>query len=307
MKPTLSFYKPNSEEQAPLLTWLDSQPEAVRIKFVERIDRLGQWGTGQKRPNITLGKDGICILRAPVKGATYLVYCLTTSLGIVLCHGGNKEPGEIEMEFAAGRGKELEANFRELVFSPEGGQIPARHFYSPAAEYLYYRYVLGEQEREKAFAAEVANSKAGRKIYETRVNAGQTHSELADKMGTTDEIVHQLENADFDGDAGAMVKAAQESVVGPPPIIAIKENAARTASIIGLCLYPFMLFGSIFAFDAPGSEHRWQTWLLVGGMWMFGPLCLLALVVKRFRSLGLVALLLEVGWLVLVLVSMVVR
>ncbi|MGH7966037.1 MAG: helix-turn-helix domain-containing protein [Candidatus Binatia bacterium] len=74
-----------------------------------------------------------------------------------------------------------------------------------AVEILHRRYFEGKPEMLAMLEEERANADIARKIYDLRTKAGLTHRQLAKLVGTTAAVIRQLEDADYEGHALAML------------------------------------------------------------------------------------------------------
>jgi len=80
-----------------------------------------------------------------------------------------------------------------------------KKFKSDALQFAYNRYIGRNPERIAAFEEELANAEIARKVYDLRTQAGLTHRQLAKLVGTTAAVIRQLEDADYEGHALAML------------------------------------------------------------------------------------------------------
>lgn len=74
-----------------------------------------------------------------------------------------------------------------------------------AVEILHRRYFAGKPEMLAMLEEARANDEIARKIYDLRVRAGLTQRQLAKRVGTTAAVINQLEEADYEGHALAML------------------------------------------------------------------------------------------------------
>ena len=85
-----------------------------------------------------------------------------------------------------------------------------------AVEILHRLYVENDPEMQRMLEAERVKSKIARQIYDLREEAGLTHEHLAEKVGTTVEILDNLEEADYEdhelGDAVLMLQRIGKAV-----------------------------------------------------------------------------------------------
>lgn len=68
---------------------------------------------------------------------------------------------------------------------------------SDAAEILDHLYVKGDPEMQRMVEAEWIKSEIVQQVYDLRIDAGLTHEQLAQKIGTTAEIIDDLEETDY--------------------------------------------------------------------------------------------------------------
>ena len=74
-----------------------------------------------------------------------------------------------------------------------------------AVEILHRLYYEGHPDRLAMLEEARANDAIARKIYNLRTKAGLTHGQLAKLVGTTAAVISQLEEADYEGHALAML------------------------------------------------------------------------------------------------------
>jgi ribosome-binding protein aMBF1 (putative translation factor) len=71
---------------------------------------------------------------------------------------------------------------------------------SDAFELIYKRYIKDDPARVASFQEELTKAEIAREIYDLRDQAGLTHEQLADLIGTTASVIEDIEEADYDGD-----------------------------------------------------------------------------------------------------------
>jgi DNA-binding XRE family transcriptional regulator len=76
---------------------------------------------------------------------------------------------------------------------------------SDAIEILDHRYYQGRPERVASLEEERANAVIARAVNELRAACGLTQSQLAKLVGTTSAVIAQIEEADYEGHALAML------------------------------------------------------------------------------------------------------
>jgi len=77
---------------------------------------------------------------------------------------------------------------------------------SDAVEILHRRYYEGKPSRLKDLEEARANEEIARRIYELRIAAGLTQTQLAKLIGTTASVICRLEDADYEGHSLAMLR-----------------------------------------------------------------------------------------------------
>lgn len=91
-----------SENDVPLLNWLDQLPDKVRAKCLVRIQLLQEQGSELRRPVADYLRDGIYELRCRVQNVNYrILYTFVGQNIALLSHGLVKEskvpPVEIDL------------------------------------------------------------------------------------------------------------------------------------------------------------------------------------------------------------------
>ncbi len=94
------FYK-EDDESVPILEWLDSLPQKVKVKCLWRIERLQNLGHELRRPEADYLRDDIYELRVRYQRVNYrMLYFFQGRTAVVISHGLVKErivpPKEIE-------------------------------------------------------------------------------------------------------------------------------------------------------------------------------------------------------------------
>ena len=116
------FFREPKDDSVPLLEWLDELPMKVKVKCVERIDRLGECGHELRRPEADFLRGGIYELRASFQGVHYrMLYFFAGKAVVVVSHGLTKErevPSR-EIDQAVERKRLVETDFRKYTFRPE--------------------------------------------------------------------------------------------------------------------------------------------------------------------------------------------
>ena len=110
---------------------------------------------------------------------------------------------------------------------------------SDAVEILYHLYVKDDPEMQRMLEAERVKSKIARQVYDLRMGAGLTHQQLAEKVGTTVEVIDNLEETDYEdhemGDAVFMLqriaKAVGKRIEVDFRVVPLTTTGETTASI----------------------------------------------------------------------------
>lgn len=91
MPPTEVVLFADRSGRAPVLEWLDGLPEKVRLKFIERVERLAHQGHSLRRPLAGFLRDGVYELRVRHMRVNYRLLYSFHGQRAVLCHGLTKE------------------------------------------------------------------------------------------------------------------------------------------------------------------------------------------------------------------------
>lgn len=76
----------------PLLDWLDSLPKKAKVKCIEKIERLAEFGHKLRRPHCDYLENGIYELRAKSGNVNYrILYAFAGRKIALLSHGLTKE------------------------------------------------------------------------------------------------------------------------------------------------------------------------------------------------------------------------
>jgi hypothetical protein len=76
---------------------------------------------------------------------------------------------------------------------------------SDALEWMYDEFIGNDPERVAVYGEERIKAGIARQVYDIRVQASLTQKQLADIVGTTETVVDDLEEADYEGDALSML------------------------------------------------------------------------------------------------------
>jgi hypothetical protein len=75
-----------------------------------------------------------------------------------------------------------------------------------AVEILHRRFYAGKSKRLKELEEARVNEEIARKIYDLRIGAGLTQTQLGRLIGTTASVICRLEDADYEGHSLAMLR-----------------------------------------------------------------------------------------------------
>ena len=81
-----------------------------------------------------------------------------------------------------------------------------------AVEILHRRYYEGNPDRLASLEEERANAEIARQIFDLRTEAGLTQRKLAKLVGTSTSVIDDLEEADYEGNALAMLRRIAASL-----------------------------------------------------------------------------------------------
>lgn len=101
-----------SDGTGPVLTWLDTLQEKVRLKCIVRIERLKAMGHELRRPDADSLRDGIYELRVRYGRVNYRMLYFFSGGQAVVSHGLTKEDAvpDTEIDRALRRKAEFESN-----------------------------------------------------------------------------------------------------------------------------------------------------------------------------------------------------
>jgi ribosome-binding protein aMBF1 (putative translation factor) len=78
-----------------------------------------------------------------------------------------------------------------------------------AFDWLYKEFIGDDPERIASYQEEVIKAEIARQVYDLREEAGLTQRQLADRVGTTETVIDDLEEADYEGDSlGMLIRIA---------------------------------------------------------------------------------------------------
>jgi len=80
-----------------------------------------------------------------------------------------------------------------------------KEYSSDALEWMYEEFIGGDAERIASYQEERIKAEIARQVYDLREHAGFTQKQLADLVGTSETVIDDLEEADYEGDALAML------------------------------------------------------------------------------------------------------
>lgn len=74
-----------------------------------------------------------------------------------------------------------------------------------AFEWAYREFIGNDPERIASYQEERIKAEIAQKVYDMRNEAGLSQKQLADLVGTTDTVIDDLEESDYEGDALSML------------------------------------------------------------------------------------------------------
>ncbi|MFH0825069.1 MAG: helix-turn-helix transcriptional regulator [Pseudomonadota bacterium] len=77
-------------------------------------------------------------------------------------------------------------------------------FSSDAFGLIYRRYIKDDPARISSFQEELTKAELASEIYDLRDQAGLSREQLASLVGTTESVIEDIEEADYEGDFLAM-------------------------------------------------------------------------------------------------------
>lgn len=77
---------------------------------------------------------------------------------------------------------------------------------SDAVEIIHRRFYKGKPGRLRNLEEARANDEIARKIYDLRIEAGLTQTQLAKLIGTTASVICRLEDSDYEGHSLSMLR-----------------------------------------------------------------------------------------------------
>jgi DNA-binding XRE family transcriptional regulator len=135
------------------------------------------------------------------------LYFFRGSTAAVVSHGLVKErevpPREIDLLWNENDGSK---RIRKCIPTRRFDMANRSKRTSDAVEIVHRRYYEGKPNRLKGLDEARANEEIARKIYELRMAAGLTQTQLAKLIGTTASVICRLEDADYEGHSLAMLR-----------------------------------------------------------------------------------------------------
>lgn len=113
MPPNKIVIYQESQDDVPLIDWLHSLPDKVRVKCEAKMERLAELGHELRRPEADYLRDGIYELRIGYEGGNYrILYAFVGHRIALLTHGivKTKRVPQKEIETAIFRRTQWEAD-----------------------------------------------------------------------------------------------------------------------------------------------------------------------------------------------------
>ncbi len=80
-----------------------------------------------------------------------------------------------------------------------------KKYSSDALKWMYNEFIGNDPERIASYQKERIKAEIARQVYDIREQAALTQKQLADLVGTTEAVIDDLEEADYEGDALSML------------------------------------------------------------------------------------------------------
>jgi DNA-binding XRE family transcriptional regulator len=80
-----------------------------------------------------------------------------------------------------------------------------KKYSSDALKWMYNEFIGNDPERVASYQEERIKAEIARQIYDIREQAALTQKQLADLVGTSETVIDDLEEADYEGDALSML------------------------------------------------------------------------------------------------------
>ena len=80
-----------------------------------------------------------------------------------------------------------------------------KKYSSDALQWMYNEFIGNDPERVASYQEERIKAEIARQVYDLREQEGLTQKQLADLVGTTETVIDDLEEADYEGDALSML------------------------------------------------------------------------------------------------------
>ena len=100
---------------------------------------------------------------------------------------------------------------------------------SDALEIVEKHLIGGGEEMQALVEAATLNAQVAQSIYEARTKAALTQTELAKLVGTTQSVISQLENADYEGHSLSMLRRIAVALHLRVEMKLVPESAAQSA------------------------------------------------------------------------------
>ncbi len=102
---------------------------------------------------------------------------------------------------------------------------------SDAFELIYSRYIKDDPARVASFQEELTKAEIAREIYDLRDQAGLTQEQLAALVGTTESVIDDIEEADYEGDFLAMASRIATALHRRVEVRLVPVEVPESASI----------------------------------------------------------------------------
>ena len=196
------FFK-RADEIVSIKDWLIDLTKRDRRKCLERMERLREQGHELGRPFAAHLKDGIYELRVKSENVNYrMLYFFHKGRAVVIDHGLFKKAGKVppkEIERAVDRKLEFEEDPGPHLFNVSL-EVEEKKLSSDAFQWAYNKYIGSDPKEVVLYEEERIKADIAQAVYNLRHEAGFSRRQIADLVDTTESVIEDIEEADFEED-----------------------------------------------------------------------------------------------------------
>lgn len=209
MPTTEVYFDKDDDGSVPVLDWLlelRDRNERAAKKCFALVKLLRDFGSELRRPRADLLRDGVYELRTEVGNVNYrILYGIVGKDLAVLACGLTKEK-----RFRTGRSTGPSTASNGTSKTPASTALFMRRNRtmaktSDAVEILKRKTGI-DPDADPEMLQIAEDYRVAQMIYDARHSAGLTQQELADAIGTTQSVISQLEDADYEGHSLSMLR-----------------------------------------------------------------------------------------------------